>query len=314
MAANIGGQAIIWGGRQRQPESYITFLPSNVVYSYSPTSESGVWQVMEATGSIHPGVWMNAFAVLNSKIVIFGGENERKSPTNAISTLSADGHFSRLNPKGWNPSSRYHHQGFAYNGKFYFIGGLVTQKNLTRKEDYILFSDIDSLYLTNELIEYDPFSNTFSQLFLNIQGARLSPRAFFALALLGDRVFIHGGIGNRRLHDFYVLDMKSLKLAEIPDTGYLNPIYHHVSISLSSLLILFAGGFSGTNQVKIFDAEKHAWKDEEPLSNWLGDGLQRHRAISFPRKDGASVLCLGGVIDWEWTHPAYMVLFNVTLN
>ena len=315
VAANIGGQAIIWGGSQRGSR----ILPGDVVHSFTPTNES--WNVMDATGSIHPDIRTNAFAVLNSKIYIFGSFIEAEHRIAALSTLSAKGHFERLNPEGWIPSPRYDHQGFAYNGKFHFIGGVVTQRNESRKEDYIHW--YANRFFTNELIEYNPISNTFTQLFTH--GARLSPRLGFALAVLRNRVFIHGGFGgstSEPLNDFYVLDMKSLELAIIQETGYLESIGAHVSIPLSETLILFVGGVTGgvtyntTNEIKIFDAEKSEWQEEEPLSSKLSAGLGAHRAISFPRKDGISILCLGGIIKTphNTTHPSYMVLFNVTFN
>ena len=257
---------------------------------------------MEATGAIHPGVEANAFAVLNSKIFIFGGNDKRWNPTNALSTLSAYGHFERLNPEGWSPSPRVLSQGFAYNEKFYFIGAV---------------KQISDNALTNELIEYDPISNKFNRLFIN--GARLSPRSRFALAVLGNQVFIHGGWGGPSIgsfNDFYVLDMDSFNLIEIHKTGH-NSIEAHVSVSLSETFILFVGGltYGVTNKVKIFDAKKRQWKNEEPLSSELGAGLAWHQAISFPREDGLSVLCLGGFLDYLWQqHPSYMVLFNVTFN
>ena len=319
-AANIGGQAIIWGGRQENhPDfGYFFYLLDFMVYSYIPNNESGEWKVLDATGSIHPGICFNAFAVVNSKIIIFGGRDEKGNRYNALSTLSADGHFERLNPEGWIPSPREDHQGFVYNGKFYFIGGVVTQRNELRRVDYIHW--YANQYFTNELIEYDPISNTFTQLFT--RGARLSPRYRFALAVLEDRVFIHGGFGgstSEALNDFYVLDMESLELAIIQEKGYQESIVAHVSIPLSETLILFVGGVTGgvtyntTNEIKIFDAEKSEWKEEEPLSSKLGTGLTNHRAISFPRKDGVSILCLGGFSDPR-VHPSYMVLFNVTFN
>ena len=327
VAARIGDKAIIWGGVQVQPGGSLYLLPSDVVYSFMPDNQFGLWKAMEATGTIHPGTFFNGFAVLDSKIFIFGGHNGQNL-TNALSTLDSNGHFDRLYPKGLIPSPRSVNQGFAYNGKFFSIGGHLTQiksrKIESRKEDYIENKIYPGYFYTNEFVEYDPKTNAFTQLF--IQGAHLSPRIAFALAVLGDRVFIHGGLtlrGTRyaNLNDFYVLDMKSFKLTELKETGYLKGIDYHVAISLSKRHILFVGGFLSTgnssevtNQVKIFDAKKRQWKDEEPLSSEIGTGLVMHRATSFPGKKSFSILCLGGYSDYSWTLSSYMVLFNITLN
>ena len=111
--------------------------------------------------------------------------------------------------------------------------------------------------------------------------------------------------------------MISLQLTEIADTGYLNPLHAHVSISLSKTLILFVGGKDRdhilSNKVKIFDAEKREWRDEEPFLSKLGLGLGDHRAIGFPRKDGVSIICLGGFSNIS-KHPSYMVVFNATFH
>ena len=322
LAASIGDKVIIWGGLQLTESGTVNyFFHSDVVYSFTPNDESGVWKVMEATGTIHPGTYFNGFAVLDSKIFIFGGP-DRQNFTNALSTLDSNGHFERLYPEGWIPSPRYGNQGFAHNGKFYFIGGVVKQINESRKEDYIK-SKSGYIY-TNEFVEYDPKSNAFTQLY--IKGTHHSPRMASALAVLGDQVFIHGGHAPKgtsyvSLNDFYVLDMKSFKLTEIKETGYSQNIDYHVAISFSERHILFVGGqlLTGnsrnvTNQVKIFDAKKRQWKDEEPLSSKMGDGLMMHRATSFPGKKSLSILCMGGFSDNSWTISSYMVLFNITLN
>ena len=318
LAANVCGRAIIWGGLQRQPQGAYVKLPANVVYSFAPNE--GTWEVMEAeaTVSIHPGTFLNAFAVLDSKIFIFGGDTGGYVLTNALSTLSCDGDFETLHPEGWIPSPRGRHQGFTHNQKLYFLGGIVAQIDESRKKDYVEYKE---KFLTNELIEYDPNFNAFTR--LSIRGPRLSPRIGFALAILEDRVFIHGGVtqeaGSRIvLKDFYVLDVTSLELTQIKEAGYSTPLSYHVSIPISNRHVLFVGGENADaviNQVKIFDVEKREWEEEEPISSEIGAGLSDNQAASFPRKNCFSVLCLGGYIDWEWkTHPNYMVLFNVTLS
>ena len=322
LAASIGDKVIIWGGLQLTESGTVNyFFHSDVVYSFTPNDESGVWKAMKATGTIHPGTYFNGFAVLDSKIFIFGGP-DRQNFTNALSTLDSNGHFERLYPEGWIPSPRYGNQGFAHNGKFYFIGGVVKQINESRKEDYIK-SKSGYIY-TNEFVEYDPKSNAFTQLY--IKGTHHSPRMASALAVLGDQVFIHGGHAPKgtsyvSLNDFYVLDMKSFKLTEIKETGYFEAMHHHEAISLSDRHILFVGGVSHptgnvTNQVKIFDAKTNQWKEEEPLSFEIGAGLQVHRAIRFPDKNNSvAVLCMGGFIDSLFhTHSSYMVLFNISFN
>ena len=148
------------------------------MYAYTPDAEAGRWETMATTGVVHPDAYEPAFAALDSKIFIFGGYVGKSQMTDALSTLSADGRFERLVPDGQVPSSRAKHQGFAYKNKFYFGGG----KELRSDGGY---------ELTNDFYKYDPRLNLFTR--LSIRGKRMKPRRDFAIALLGDRVFIHCG-------------------------------------------------------------------------------------------------------------------------
>ena len=74
VAENVKGQLILWGGAQKQPDGQFNPLPQNVMYSFTPHDLSGVWEVMEATGEVHPGNFDAAYIVLDSKIYIQGGE------------------------------------------------------------------------------------------------------------------------------------------------------------------------------------------------------------------------------------------------
>ena len=242
--------------------------------------------------------------------------------TNALSTLSSDGRFERLSPQGEIPSPRIKTKGFAYNGKLVMVGGKVQQMDESREQDFFKWKDIlhnSTQFYTNEFYEYDPKTNIFKRLL--IHGAYLSPRVGFALAILEDRVFIHGGVRNEEgLNDFYVLDMTSLKLAPIGVNGYGGKsICNHVAEAISDTQLLFVGGtLEGkviSHKVKIYDAKKNEWKDEDPISPLMGWGLTDFRSVSFSRKTGVSVLLVSGYNDISrMTHPRYMVLFNITFS
>ena len=71
--------------------------------------------------------------------------------------------------------------------------------------------------------------------------------------------------------------------------------------------------FESINQVKIFDAKSQQWKEEEPISSEIGEGLLLHRAIKFLREKGFSLICVGGYLDNPLeTHPSHMVLFDIS--
>ena len=319
-AVNLNGKLILWGGEQLQPCGRFCCLPTNIVYSFTPIGESGRWKVMPVTGAVHPGRRLATFSVVGSQIFLFGGDDIL---TNALSTLSADGHFKRLSPRGEIPSPRRNHRGFVHNGTVYFLCGVVGEVDKSRKEDFADKGHGDGFFYTNELIEYDPIQNRFSH--PRVRGARLSPRSAPAIAVLSHRAFIHGGKNkgaNRgEISDFYVLDMTSLQLTEIKATGYTKGIWCHIAVPISKRHILFAGGAIPnpqsqilnrfTNQVKIFDTEKEEWEEEEPLSSVSGTGLADHRAVEFPKANGVSILCIGGLEDSRRRHPSHMVVFDV---
>ena len=94
---------------------------------------------------------------------------------------------------------------------------MVARSNELRKENILESLESPGLFYTNEFIKYDTKSNTFTH--LPLLGARFWPRIGFSIAVLSDRVFIHGGYTQGLsslvvLHDFYALNMKFLLLAE----------------------------------------------------------------------------------------------------
>ena len=121
----------------------------------------------------------------------------------------------------------------------------------------------------------------------------------------------------QRLNDFYMLDMKSLEMTEIENTGYVGGgVRFHSAIPLLPKHILFIGGklaSGNANRVKLYDVETSKWKDEEAVSQKLGSKLHYFRAVIFPRNNGTTkILCIGGHGDFDWTYLEHMVLFNVT--
>ena len=117
------------------------------------------------------------------------------------------------------------------------------------------------------------------------------------------------------LNDFYVLNMKFLKMTEIKKTGYMDWVYDHSAIPLSPRHLLFIGGQlprGNKNRVKLYDVETSEWTDEESASDELGARLDVFRAVVFPRKNGMTILCTGGHGGVRWTLPFYMVVFNIT--
>ena len=173
VAEILENRVLVWGGDQKQEDGSWRDLPSDVVYSFQPPKDGkseGVWTVMAATGNIHPVSWGCASTV-NAGILYI-------SRCDALSTLSASGFFTRLQPTGDIPSTRIRHRGFSHAEKVHWIGGFDDRRNYF-----------------NELHQYDPESNSIT--LLKTTGASFTPQSDFAIAVVGDRAFIHGG-GNKR--------------------------------------------------------------------------------------------------------------------
>ena len=277
--------------------------------------------MLEAKGEVHPGSIWAASAVFDQTIYIYGGEQDpyyysSTDSTNALSTLSPDGQFQRLAPEAAGGDKilapRVEHRGFSHNGKVVFLCGVVDQIDESRNEDFIKH-DFRRGFYTNDFLQYDPQSNLFTHLLL--RGARLTPRSDVAVAALGDRAYIHGGYCNGEyLKDFFSLDMTTLELTQIRDTGLTTGVYDHTLTPASDKHILMVGGWTdkeATKKVMLFDVEKLEWTEEEPLSVIIGSGLKEHRAVKIEMENGAAIVCLGGYSRYP-LNSSHMVVFDIT--
>ena len=138
--------------------------------------------------------------------------------------------------------------------------------------------------------------------------------------MLDDRLFLHGGLNNFSLNDFYVLNMKSLVFTKIRDSanGFSTAMGNHTLTRVSDSEILLVGGYPGdsiSNRVKIFDATKFKWKEEAPLPSEFGGsdgGLKMHKAVEMSIGNSNCVICLGGYIDkLAKAHPSHVVVFEI---
>ena len=287
---------------------------------------AGRWQVKEVTGDIHPGSMAAASVVEgqsgNQKLYLFGGDSGIGRFTNALSTLSTSGKFQRLHPTGEVPSERREHRGFAFEGKVHFIGGFTRQLDRLRQEDFMEKSELSRYYFTNDIYRLDPRDISFTR--VSTSGARLPPRSGFGIALLDQRLFVHGGINNQPLNDFFVLDLKSLEWTEILETGLSTPLSNQTLTRATDTEIMLVGGnrkISDTeskisNKVKIYDVGKSEWRDEAPLPTEFGGadgGLLLHETVEMRCGSSVCLLSLGGFVDKKQgsAHPSHIAVFEI---
>ena len=294
----IDDQLLLWGGYQiQEKDSYWTYPPNNFVYSF--TLNEG-WRRINATGDVHLGHMWAASTAINGLIYIFGGDN-RDYPVNDISTLSANGHFTRLQPSGdVIPSPRWSKKAWSYDDQFYCFGGMVKRIDETRKEDFMEFG---SYHMTNKTFKFDTKTSTWTC--LAIRGVGPSLRTDFAIARLGHRVFIQGGNDYYFgfLSDFFMLDLKTMKKTEIRNAGISAGLARHSlnPVSLSQLLLV--GGNPShdkvSNRVAIFDVSKSEWTEEATIPTQFGGsegGLQQHQAFETRNETAVTVICVGGYV------------------
>lgn len=83
-----------------------------------------------------------------------------------------------------------------------------------------------------------------------------------ASAVVGLRLFVHGGFDDKFLDDLYVLDTLFLTWTKLSATGHLpSPRYKHTLNNVNEKLYLF-GGSSGTHQfdsIHVLDLSTKIW-------------------------------------------------------
>ena len=169
----------------------------------------------------NPGVVYAASTVLDDLIYIYGGDRYDcfDPKIKDISTLTASGKFTRLQTVGDSPYPRFYqfHQSWSYDGKIFFFGGQVLEKDKTREEEFVVWDTgyveegirYNNGYFTKQLYQFDPRTRAFERLITT--GEKPSPRINFSVAQFDHRVFIHGGFcAETHLSDFFVLNLETM--------------------------------------------------------------------------------------------------------
>ena len=101
LARILKGRLYLWGGAQKQSDGRFLPLPNDLVYSLDLSCRSltgdrvtgGRWEILKATGKVHPGYNFPASAVCGETIYILGGAGQGGKYTNAVSSLSPSANF-----------------------------------------------------------------------------------------------------------------------------------------------------------------------------------------------------------------------------
>jgi len=279
-------------------------------HSFSDGEVSGTWEVIKATGDIHPGCYWAVSVVCDEIVYIFGGD------TNALSTLSSSGRFERLSPTGDVPSPRREHRGWSYLDEIFILGGLVLRVDETRMSNFVEL--MPGQYYNNDCYRYNTKSNEFSRVLTTGEGP--TPRTGFGVARLDDCVYTYGGVCDGvGLNDLRVLNLRRLEWSKIDGAGFSTALCGQTLSPISRTQLMMVGGNPGgglSNKVWVFDAAKSVWKEDEPLPaefGGSGGGLKCHRAVEIPKENGVFVLCIGGYVDAGLKkHPEHFILYDVS--
>ena len=138
-------------------------------------------------------------------------------------------------------------------------------------------------------------------------GSAPSPRAWYGVARVGDRVIIHGGTasGLSSLNDTHVLDMGSMSWTLISTGG--PKVWGHSLTPIALKRFLLVSGF-GSKQIWTFDESEATWKKEDVD---LPEEMAFHRAAMTETKKGVSVVCLGGRDYGSKKHPDNIAVFDM---
>jgi len=183
---------------------------------------------------------------------------------------------------GKRPTWRYGTYLWSFQGGLYIFGGQYpdgTEWNDLQPPE--LLGDIDNLLARFDL-------STYTWTAIQTIGPRPSPRRDYAMAIIGDQVFINGGSqeNDRKLTEMYKLDVTTLTWTLLKGNGVEN--FGHTLSPISNDRLLMVPG-TQTNNVWVFDTSTLTWEEKAPIPYWY-----MYRRVVMKKKNDSSVICLGG--------------------
>ena len=293
----MNGEVFVWGGQKGHVyDGGWDLLPRNVVYFYDP--DTNTWRKIAAYGDILNSVSVTSSSTYHEGFVyIFAGtrdeteDGERPSPdpssTNIFSVNVITGEFRLLPVYGKRPTWRYGAYLWSFQGGLYIFGGQYEKGGMEWNDlqPPEILGDIDNLLARFDL-------STYTWTAIQTIGPRPSPRFDYAMAMIGDQVFVNGGHQGSYgltdgLTDMYKLDMKTLTWTALRGNGVEN--FGHTLSPISNDRLLMVPG-AKSNKVWVFDTSRLTWEEKAPIPYWYG----MYRRVVMKKKNDSSVICLGG--------------------
>ena len=270
-AVCVENHIIVLGGND---ENYVS-LPCHNIWMYNVYTEQWGKHVIRNGKDAPPGTDNPCAVVIKGDIYMFGGWLPADTiHTNALWRLSRTPErcfewskgIARTEKK--TPSPRECHSGWEYKGQLWTFGGLgIPLVDYLNDHGNFIGNDIGE---NNQLLCYDPLSEHWRS--LNPSGTIPEPRSEHASTIIGDKVWIYGGLCTNPYwlcDEFYQLNMVSLTWTEIQfNSGQLKPPCRGMC-SLTAVTenqIVLQGGRSASNPREslngtwILDVSSLSWK------------------------------------------------------
>ncbi|XP_020574728.1 acyl-CoA-binding domain-containing protein 4 isoform X2 [Phalaenopsis equestris] len=213
---------------------------SDSVIVWSIDLKTLVFSILKTQGKIPVARAGQSVTIVGSKLIMFGGEDEKRQLLNDLHILDLiTMTWDVVETKNVPPSPRFDHTATEYAGRYLFIFGGSTQS--------LCLSDLHVLDLQN--MEWSQ---------PDVQGVAVTPRGGHAGATVGDMWYIVGG-GNttRGATETIVLNMSKLAWSDATMVTTQHPLASEglslstISVDEESLLIAF-GGYNGRYSNQLF--------------------------------------------------------------
>jgi hypothetical protein len=191
------------------------------------------WNKPEVGGIIPTRRYGHTATVVNNKIYIFGGYDEKHNRLNEVYVFDPETMaWKKVTTNGTPPSERYFHSACALGSEIYIFGG--DTQDLADK----------SIKIMNDLHVLDTATLKWHK--VNTENAP-PPRRNHSSTIVGELMFVFGGFdGNNRLADIHVLDTATLrweKFAPAPGRSP-KPRSSHSATAIDDRIFIH-GGYDG---------------------------------------------------------------------
>jgi len=240
----VGSALFVFGGQSEKRGGRGGVLGDMPVFDLV----SMCWETRDARGKQPQGRYWHTAALLDGKLVVFGGFTGTKS-LNDVHLLDTEAMlWSTPLMHGTPPPAIANHSCTVVGSRIYIFGGMTVAPN-DQGESFIKYSS-DVHVLDCENVTWER---------LRRRGSQPSSRAYHEAVLVGEYVLVLGGWsgGPQSLSELSTLDLNGLGswyTVQVPGQAP-PPVYGHSAVLIGSKVVLFGGwdGVSPLNALHVLD-------------------------------------------------------------